>query len=110
MTGLRLCVWKEWREQRGPLAAMAVILPVLIGIVGACPAKRHVANGLFVGVVTTIALVLVAAVVGSELLGAGRWNANRWLERLPCGRETAFAAKLLFSRRPLRPRSRMRSR
>jgi len=90
----RLYLWKEWREQRGALAALGLSLPVLVFAVGRSLPRSQVTSSLFVGIVGALALLTSLVVVGGELLASDR-RRGLWIERLPRGLEGAFPAKLV---------------
>jgi len=91
----RLYLWKEWREQRAALVALAILLPVLVALVGFQLPRGLATSTTFVGVVAALSVVLVLIVIGGELLGGDRRREVSWLERLPRGLSAAFPAKLL---------------
>lgn len=93
MSTFRLYLWKEWREQRTALLALALSLPVLVVAVGYSLPRRQVAE-LFVGIVGALALLVSLMVVGGEVLSSDH-RRGTWLERLPRGLEGAFPAKLV---------------
>jgi len=90
----RLYLWKEWREQRGALFALALLLPALVTLIGYQLPRRLATSTTFVAVVTALSVVLMLVVVGGELLGGERRRELAWLERLPRGLDAAFPAKL----------------
>lgn len=94
MSTFRLYLWKEWREQRTALFALALLLPALVTLIGYQLPRRLATSTTFVAVVTALSVVLMLVVVGGELLGGERRRELVWLERLPRGLGAAFPAKL----------------
>jgi len=93
----RLYLWREWREHRAALVALALVLPLATALVSWPLAKGHVRDPYFHAMVAGGFALALLAVVGGELLGGERrGRVHGWLERLPGGLETAFRAKLLF--------------
>src|SRR5688572_11672019 len=97
MNTLSTYLWKEWREQRATLAALALLLALgIAAVIGALP--RTLANDplVFQG---AVAIAVLAAIMstGSDLLAREHGGAAlRFLERMPAGLQTAFRAKLVF--------------
>lgn len=97
MTQFRLYLWREWREHRAALVALALVLPLATALVAWPLAKGHVRDPYFHAAVAGGFALALLAVVGGELLGGERrGRVHGWLERLPGGLETAFRAKLVF--------------
>lgn len=95
MKHFRLYLWKEWRDQRAGLLCLALALPVLLAIATIAWDGRMVDEAVRPGVAATIAGLVALLVVGTDLLpGEVRRGRVRFLERLPGGLGTAFAAKL----------------
>lgn len=89
-----LYFWKEWREQRTALFALAFLLPVVVLAVAFALPARQVGRPFFTGAAGWIGLVTTLVVVGGELLSVERRTGGTWLERLPASRAGAFPAKL----------------
>ena len=102
MNALRLwgrTFWKEWRDHRGMLIALAITIPVLTAI--ACWAFGDVLAG---QTMNTIALVFVPVPIGlvffaiaADLVsGEHRHKTMGFLRRLPGGLVRSFVAKWCF--------------
>lgn len=92
-----LHLWREWREHRFALLALALLLPFGSWLV-TLPLSRGMVNDPLFHAATALAFAVVLLVaVGGELLGVERRGPGlRWLERLPAGLGSAFRAKLAF--------------
>ncbi|NOT28926.1 MAG: hypothetical protein HOP15_00600 [Planctomycetes bacterium] len=97
MNVFRLHLWREWREHRFALLALALLLPFGTWLVS-LPLSRGMVNDPLFHAATALAFSVVLLVaVGGELLGVERRGPGlRWLERLPAGLGSAFRAKLAF--------------
>jgi len=88
MSHLPLYLWKEWRDQRAALLGLAIALPALVAV-GALAAPGFLDVSAGAGMLTAV------LVVGADLIpGELRRSKLRFLERMPAGLGTAFAAKL----------------
>lgn len=94
MSTFRLYLWKEWREQRTAVLALAGMLPLLVLAITIGMHRRQVGLPYFSGVIGLGALAVTLLAIGGELLGSDRRAGGQWLERLPAGLPGAFPAKL----------------
>ncbi len=98
LNGLRLALWKEWRDHRAMLIALTVALPGLTALGfwafadrlgGASPSGQAL-------VIVPVALGLVLfAIAGDLVAGEHRRGTMDVLRRVPGARSQAFAAKWL---------------
>src|SRR5262245_28027647 len=96
MQALRLHVWREWREHRFALLALAAALPVCTSLLSMTLGRGSLGDLFRLGV-TLAFMAVFLVVVGGELLGGERRSGgSTWLERQPAGLVTAFRAKLVF--------------
>lgn len=97
MNSVTIYFWKEWREQRGTLGVLALVLLCGVAVLAAVLPKTAVQDPITFQV--AIGLVILATVmsIGSDLLARERQlGAIAFLERVPGGLGTAFRAKLGF--------------
>ncbi len=100
MRQLRTLLWKEWRDHRAALIAIAIALPVLLGLAlwgfGDRLIQDHWRTEPTVMLLPFVALLVVIA-VGSELVaGEARRETLGFLLRIPSGLLKPLLAKLLF--------------
>jgi hypothetical protein len=88
-------LWKEWREQRAAVLALAIVLPALVLTISASMPRKFLGDATFTAAVVLIALAATLVAIVGELLTADRHVRGPWLERLPGGLPAAFPAKLL---------------
>jgi hypothetical protein len=93
---LRAHLWREWREHRLALGALAVLLPLALTATAFTLSRGVLRNSLFPTLSSLFAVLAMLLAVGGELLGERRGPGLRWLERLPGGLAAAFRAKLVF--------------
>jgi hypothetical protein len=93
---LRAHLWREWREHRFALGALAVLLPLALATTAFTLPRATLRTPLFATVSALAALLAMLLAVGGELLGERRGPGLCWLERLPGGLAAAFRAKLVF--------------
>ncbi|MEQ1894374.1 MAG: hypothetical protein ABL998_17680, partial [Planctomycetota bacterium] len=94
MTQFQLYLWREWREHRSALLALALVLPLATALLSWPLARGQIADPLFQGAVAAGFALVMLVVVGGELLAAERrGKVHGWLERLPGGLDGAFRAK-----------------
>lgn len=97
MNLLSTYLWKEWREQRATLAALALLIALGIAAVVAALPRSLASDPLVLQGSVAIALLAAIMSTGSDLLARERnATALRFLERLPAGLQLAFRAKLVF--------------
>lgn len=97
MTQFQLYLWREWREHRSALLALALVLPLATALLSWPLARGQIADPLFQGAVAAGFALVMLVVVGGELLAAERrGKVHGWLERLPGGLDGAFRAKAVF--------------
>src|SRR5262245_17401313 len=94
---LKLYLWKEWRDQRTAVLALALLLPAAILATAFFVPLRSLRDPLALLCAASAASRLSLLAIGSDLLpGELRRGRVRFLERLPSGLPAAFAAKLAF--------------
>jgi hypothetical protein len=97
MQVFRAYLWKEWREQRALLGALALGLAVAVGIIGAVLDEATLSSSFTYDWVVSICFGAALVTVGSDLFGRERQRSQLgFVERLPAGLAAAFRAKLAF--------------
>jgi hypothetical protein len=95
VSAFRMYLWKEWREQRAAVLALAIVLPALVLTISASMPRKFLGSATFTATIVVTALAATLVAIGGELLTADRRTRGQWLERLPGGLPAAFPAKLL---------------
>lgn len=96
MSVLRIYLWKEWREQRWTLAALAGGLVVAMAILAVFLPAGAWRPGFTYDWVVGVCVLTALFTVGSDLLSREmRPERLQLLQRLPAGLRTAFLAKLI---------------
>ncbi len=94
MRTFRLYVWKEWREHRLALLAVAGIAIVLMAGAWFLAPSQVLRDPLFPSSACLVVVLIALLAVGGELLTERREGGLRWLERMPAGLVTPFWSKL----------------
>lgn len=93
----RAYLWKEWREQRKLLGALALGLVLIVGMIVTFADWRDIDSSFTYTWVTVLCLCSAILTVGSDLFARERKGEQLgFLERLPAGLSMAFRAKLVF--------------
>lgn len=93
----RTYLWKEWREQRGLLAGLALGLALATVLVGLFLDWETIDRDYTYDWVVSMSAVAALVTVGSDLFGRERQGRQLgFLERLPAGLRAPFRAKLTF--------------
>jgi len=92
---IRVHLWKEWREQRGPLAVLFGVSTLLIVLVARWTPKT-MAGDPALGVCICLVVCAVLLYAGDLSMPESGGARRRFLERLPSGPRRAFVAKLVF--------------
>jgi hypothetical protein len=94
---LRFYLWKEWREHRLALLAVALISATMMcGFARFFAQQRILQDPMFPGVSCVVVVLIALLAVGGELLAERHADGLTWLRRLPAGLPTPFWAKLAF--------------
>jgi hypothetical protein len=89
-------LWKEWRTHRLALLVTLLGFPLALAVVVTLSGAPYVRDWVFAPAVAAAGLVCMLVGVGGELLAERGERGVSWLERVPGGLGSAFAAKLTF--------------
>lgn len=96
MSAFRLYWWKEWREHRLALAAVAGISAALLVGARYLAPPQLLGDALFSPTACAVVVLITLLAVGGEMLAERRERGIEWLARLPAALPGAFVAKLAF--------------
>lgn len=96
MSTFRLYWWKEWREHRLALAAVAGISAALLVGTRYLAPPSLLGDALFSPTACAVVVLITLLAVGGEMLAERRERGIEWLARLPAALPGAFVAKLTF--------------
>lgn len=96
MSAFRLYWWKEWREHRLALAAVAGISAALLVGARYLAPPQLLGDALFSPTACAVVVLITLLAVGGEMLAERRERGIEWLARLPAALPSAFVAKLAF--------------
>jgi ABC-type transport system involved in multi-copper enzyme maturation permease subunit len=97
MTLLRLYLWKEWREQRKLIAALAIALVLLTVFSSLLDDWSDLRSESHYFIITGITVLAFIPTVGSDLFARERRKPQlQFLDRVPAGLSSAYWGKLVF--------------
>ena len=109
MINVSVYFWKEWREQRGPLAVLAVVLLCAVAIVTAILPRETLFHPVSCAGVVGLTVLAMLMSVGSDLLARERQHgAIGFLERLSRKPRNRVLGKAVRLSRPVACNGRFR--